>query len=168
MQGLYWFHTEPLAELRYKDLIEVAGCVFGIDNPVKSQFGYQPILKGLIDPLSSSPGLGRVCKDESYAEFSHSPFKLGGCCITLGHIEASVTGGGKLGCTIKVKTNRKTIPRKDCTDHQKTSLQIFLFLKQAIERFAGGIIGSKEQRAPFFPEPPVGRTIKEEHLPLPF
>jgi len=36
------------------------------------------------------------------------------------------------------------------------------------ERFAGGIIGSKEQRAPFFPEPPVGRTIKEEHLPLPF
>jgi hypothetical protein len=83
-------------------------------------------------------------------------------------MKASMTGGGKLGCTIKVKTDRKTIPHKDCPDYQKTSLQVFLFLKQAIERFAGGIIGGKEQGGTFFPEPPVGRAIEKEHVPLPF
>ena len=52
--------------------------------------------------------------------------------------DTSMTGGGKLGCPIKVKTGRETIRFKDCPGYQETSLQIFLFLKQAIERFAGG------------------------------
>jgi len=135
---------------------------------MEPELRYQLTLKGLIDPLSSSPGLGRVCKDESYTEFSHGPFKLGGFCIILGYMDTSMSGGGKLGCPIKVKTGRETIRFKDCPGYQETSLQILLFLKQAIERFAGGIIGSKEQGGTFFSKPPVGRAIEKEHVPLPF
>ncbi len=71
---------------------------------MEPELRYQLILKGLIDPLSSSSGLGRACKDELYAGFSHGPFKLGGFCIILGYMDTSMTDGGKLGCPIKVKT----------------------------------------------------------------
>jgi|GEM_PF-2995402 hypothetical protein len=112
---------------------------------MEPELRYQLILKGLIDPLSSSSGLGRACKDELYAGFSHGPFKLGGFCIILGYMDTSMTDGGKLGCPIKVKTGRETICFKDCPGYQETSLQIFLFLEQAIERFAGG--ESQRERA---------------------
>jgi len=81
-----------------EDLVQILGCLLASGDLLHPQFGDKPVLEGPVDPLTSSPCLGRVSKDKAYPELAHGPLELGRL-----HRIALQSGGLELGGSVEVE-----------------------------------------------------------------
>lgn len=120
---------------------------------MEPQFRHQPILEGLIDPLSPSSCLRRVRKDKLYPQFIHGPFKLGRFRILLGYMETSMAGSGKLRCTVEIELHGQTVFSEYLEAYAKTAVKVLFLPEETMERFACGVIGRQDKRGGLVSEP---------------
>lgn len=138
--GVVGFDTEAELIVGYEDGVEVVSGGVCVTDLHKFQFGDEAVLEGAVHTFGPAPCLGGVGEDEPDAQSAHGPLELSGFMIA-----AFYTGGGEVGGPIKVEGGGHAVSTEDLGAHGKTSLKVFVRLKDAEEGFSGGVVGGQDE-----------------------
>ena len=149
-----------------EDVVEIGSSRLGFSNALASELSDEPALERAVDTLAPAAGLRTIGEDEIDGQLLHGDLKVGRCIVPLEAVDTAMAGSGELTGSVEVQDSGQAMLAEDVVEGLEASVEGFLGIEEAVERFPGGIVGGEDEGGfgSVFPKPGVWAAVEEEHL----